>query len=85
MLHNGAGLISYIDYATGPLRVGGIPGNPSTGTLCEINDPVGRWGLPHSPDPRFTSDTSWPTIHTATGYPVGIPNVAPPQVTRTAP
>lgn len=77
VLHNGAGLINYIDYTTGRFRVGGIAGNPNTGTLCELNDPVGRWGLVHSPDPRFTTDTAWPTVSTSTGYPVGIPTVAP--------
>jgi hypothetical protein len=80
VLNGTGGLINYIDYATGRFRVGGIPGNPASGTLCEINDPVGRWGKPHSPDPRFTSDTNWPTISTATGYPVGIPRVAPPAI-----
>jgi hypothetical protein len=80
VLNGTGGLINYIDYATGRFRVGGIPGNPTTGTLCEINDPVGRWGKAHSPDPRFTSDTSWPTISTATAYPVGIPRVAPPAI-----
>jgi hypothetical protein len=78
VLNGTGGLISYIDYATGRFRVGGIPGSATTGTLCEINDPVGRFGLPHSPDPRFTCDYNNPTITTATGYPVGIPNVAPP-------
>lgn len=78
VLNGAGGLINYIDYATGRFRVGGIPGNPTSGTLCEINDPVGRFGLPHSPDPRFTCDYNNPTITTSTGYPVGIPNVAPP-------
>ena len=78
VLNGTGGLINYIDYATGRFRVGGIRGNPTTGTLCEINDPVGRFGLPHSPDPRFTCDYTNPTITTSTGYPVGIPNVAPP-------
>jgi hypothetical protein len=85
VLMGGAGLINYIDYTgtvlpgnvPGRFRVGGTPGDPNTGTLCELNDPVGRWGTIHSPDPRFTTDTSWPTVYTATGYPVGIPLVAP--------
>ncbi|MHB8069308.1 MAG: hypothetical protein ACYDIC_15560 [Desulfobaccales bacterium] len=79
-LFGGAGLINYIDYATGRFRVGGIAGNPNTGTLCEINDPVGRFGKPHSPDPRFSADTENPTIVCASGYPAGIPNVAPPAI-----
>ena len=54
VLNNTGGLINYIDYATGRFRVGGSPGDPNSGTLCEINDPVGRYGKAHSPDPRFT-------------------------------
>ena len=77
VLNNTGGLINYIDYATGRFRVGGIRNSATTGILCEINDPVGRYGKWHSPDPRFTADTNWPTITTATGYPVGIPNVGP--------
>ena len=87
-LHDGAGLINYIDYdgtvlpghIPGRFRVGGIPGDPNTGTLCEINDPVGRFGAAHSPDPRFSADTENPTIVCASGYPAGIPNVAPPAI-----
>jgi hypothetical protein len=70
-----SGYINYIDYATGRFRVGGTMGDAASGTLCEINDPVGRFGLAHSPDPRFTCDYNNPTITTATGYPCGIPNV----------
>jgi len=78
-----SGIINYIDYLHGRFRVGGIIGNPLSGTLCEINDPItapdgaGRFGLRHSPDPRFTADTTNPTITTATGYPCGLPRVAP--------
>ena len=63
VLNGAGGLINYIDYATGRFRVGGIPGNPTSGTLCEINDPVGRFGKPHSPDPRFTCDYQQPDDH----------------------
>jgi hypothetical protein len=85
-LNAGSGYINYIDYdgsvlgMPGRFRVGGTMGDPTTGTLCELNDPVGRWGAAHSPDSRFTSDTNNPTISTATGYPVGIPTVAPPGI-----
>jgi hypothetical protein len=74
----GAGAINHIDYATGRFRVGGRPGDPTSGTLVEINDPVGRFGLAHSPDPRFSADTANATVHASTGYPMGIPRVAPP-------
>lgn len=82
-LNSGSGIINFIDYTAGRFRVGGIIGNPLSGTLCEINDPItapdgaGRFGLRHSPDPRFTSDTNNPTISTSTGYPCGLPRVAP--------
>jgi hypothetical protein len=82
----GAGYINFIDYdgtvlgMPGRFRVGGIMGNFTTGTLCELNDPVGRFGAAHSPDPRFSADTENPTITTANGYPVGIPTVAPPGI-----
>lgn len=87
-LHGGAGLINYIDHAgtvlpghiPGRFRVGGIENDPNTGTLCEINDPVGRFGAAHSPDPRFSADTENPTIVCASGYPAGIPTVAPPGI-----
>lgn len=78
-LNGGSGLINYIDYDgsvlgnPGRFCVGGLAGDPTTGTIIEINDPVGRFGVAHSPDPRFTADTNNPTISTASGYPVGIP------------
>lgn len=74
------GYINAIDYATGRFRVGGLMGDMTRGTLCEINDPVGRFGLKHSPDQRFSSDTNNPTVIAATGFPVCIPRVAPPGV-----
>lgn len=88
-LNSGAGIINFIDYAAGRFRVGGIIGDQNSGTLCEINDPIlvnaaapgipagGRFGKQHSPDPRFTADTNNPTISTSTGYPCGLPRVAP--------
>lgn len=71
-----SGYINFIDYSTGRFRIGGIMGDANTGLLCEINDPVGRFGLIHSPDRRFTADTSNPTITASTGYPVCIPRVS---------
>ena len=79
-LNSGQGIVNYIDYATGRFRVGGQIGNANSGALVEINDPVGRWGKVHSPDPRFTTDTGNPTVHAATGFPMGIPRVAPPAI-----
>lgn len=91
-LNNHGGYINFIDYANGRFRVGGkigdvncIAGQPGggptcTGSLVEINDPVGRYGLIHSPDQRFSADTGNPTITAATGYPVCIPRTAPPGV-----
>jgi len=75
-LNGQGGYINFIDYAAGRFYVGGTMGT-ATGTQVEINDPVGRYGKIHSPDQRFTSDTSNPTITAATGYPVCIPRVSP--------
>jgi hypothetical protein len=83
-LNTGAGFINFIDYDAGELRVGGLPGDPSTGARVRINDPVvdgtqsGRFSKGLSPDPRFTVDQENPTIISATGYPMCLPRVAPP-------
>ncbi len=79
----GFGVINYIysnDDPVNPGRfeVGGAPGVAGTGALLELNDPVGRFGHPRSPDPRFSADTGNPTIAAASGYPVGIPDVSDP-------
>jgi K319-like protein len=80
-LNLGQGIVNYIDYATGTMHVG----CPTLGTACaagvgarvQLNDPVGRFGRPMSPDPRWTADTDNPTIRAKTGYPMCIPRVAP--------
>lgn len=72
-----SGIINHINYANGSFRVGGVIGNPNSGCLVQINDPVGRFGKIHSRDQRFTCDTNNPTISAATGYPVGIPRFDP--------
>jgi K319-like protein len=78
----GAGPVRCIDHASGALYVGGAPApGPCSavhGARVRIDDPVGRYGLPHSPDPRFTADTGNPTIRAVTGYPVCVPRLAPP-------
>ncbi len=92
-LNAGAGIITCIDYTNGSFRVGGTidpltsacPAIGATGALVQINDPVGRYGKPHSPDQRFSSDTANPTIHHATGYPACIPRVAPPLIDEDCP
>jgi hypothetical protein len=81
----GFGLINFIypnNHATHPGRfeIGGTPGVSLTGAICELNDPVGRFGPARSPDPRFTADTANPTICAASGYPVGIPDSTNPGV-----
>lgn len=82
-LNLGAGKIACIDYSTGFLYVGGATAAPgqacsaANGARVQINDPIGRWGLPHSPDPRFTGDTGNTTIHAATGYPMCVPRTDP--------
>jgi hypothetical protein len=84
-LDAGAGAVRCIDHATGFVYVGGAPPAPgapgcsaANGARVRIDDPLGRYGLAHSPDPRFTADTSNPTVRTATGFPLCVPRVAPP-------
>jgi hypothetical protein len=82
-LNIGVGTIGCIDYVGGFLHVGGVeaqPGQacgPANGARVQMNDPVGRFGAAHSPDPRFTADTNNPTMHAATGYPVCVPRSDP--------
>ena len=83
-LNIGSGKINCIDYQNSFLYVGGDPSQPCTlangapnGARIQINDPVGRWGQKHSPDPRFSGDTNNTTVHASSGYPVCVPRVAP--------
>jgi hypothetical protein len=83
-LNAGAGKITCIDYANGFLYVGGTPVAPAqqgcvlaNGVRVQINDPIGRWGKAHSPDPRFSGDTNNTTIHAASGYPMCVPRTDP--------
>lgn len=78
--NGGVGFITAIDYAKGRFEVNGALNTLGTGTVVEINDPVGRFGLAHSPDPRFTADTDNPTVVSGNGYPMGLPTVAPPGI-----
>jgi hypothetical protein len=78
--NGGQGFITFIDYAKGRFEVGGTLGVQNTGTVIEINDPTGRYGKPHSPDPRWSVDNENPTIATGNAYPMCIPRVAPPAV-----
>jgi hypothetical protein len=86
-LNAGAGKITCIDYTAGALYVGGTNLAAGTtacaaanGTRVIINDPIGRYGKAHSPDPRFSADTNNTTIHAGSGYPMCIPRSAPPAV-----
>jgi hypothetical protein len=84
--NGGAGFINCIDYAKGRFEVGGTPstlpggtcGPTPSGTVIELNDPTGRYGFAHSPDPRWSVDPDNPTISSANGYPMGVPKVPPP-------
>ena len=75
--NGGAGAITFIDYAKGRFEVGGQLNTPGTGTVIEINDPTGRYGWAHSPDPRWSVDADNPTITAGNGYPMCIPRFAP--------
>ncbi len=78
--NGGVEFITEIDYAKGRFEVNGTLNTLGTGTVVEVNDPVGRFGLAHSPDPRFTADTDNPTVASGNGYPMGIPTVVPPAI-----
>ena len=67
---------NYVGRAAGKTMPLGCSSHGSA-TLIQINDPIGRWGLVHSPDPRFSGDTNNTTIHAATGYPMCVPRVDP--------
>jgi hypothetical protein len=83
--NGGAGVITFIDYAKSRFEVGGQLNTPGTGTLIEINDPSGRYGFAHSPDPRWSVDPDNPTITAGNGYPMCIPRVAPPKIDLSCP
>ena len=89
-LAGGAGFISFIDYALGEMRVGGILNDPGcaqggtaltnplcTGARVRIDDPAGRYGRANSPDVRFTVDADNPTIAAGTGFPICLPRTDP--------
>ncbi|MCX6549042.1 MAG: hypothetical protein NTW40_13530 [Acidobacteria bacterium] len=76
-LQSGQGFINFMDYANGELRVGGVMGDPTTGTRLKINDPSGRFAPAYTLDPRFTIDSENPTIRSETGYPMGFPHFDP--------
>jgi hypothetical protein len=94
-LHNeianiSSGFIRSIDYGTGELCVGASSVPLGPGVSCappdmrvRLNDPPpSRFSSANqpSPDVRFTVDQDNPTIHAKTGYPMCVPNVAPPGV-----
>ena len=70
------GVITSIDYGKGQLHVGSGLGAADQ-AVVEINDPLGRFGLKHSPDERFSVDEENPTIHAMTGYPMCVPRTDP--------
>jgi hypothetical protein len=86
-LMSGQGFITFIDYLTGELRVGGVLNDPScvpgtvsaacSGQRVKINDPIGRFGRAWSPDVRFGIDEENPTIRAATGFPMCVPRTDP--------
>ena len=70
------GYINDIDYVKGELLIGSALGF-KTGARVRINDPIGRYGMAHSPDVRFTSDAQNPTIAARSGFPMCIPRNDP--------
>lgn len=86
--NGGAGFITCIDYVHGRFEVGGklstnangSCGATATGTIVEINDPTGRYGWAHSPDPRFSVDPDNPTVAAGNGFPMCLPRYTPPKI-----
>jgi hypothetical protein len=86
-LQTGSGFVTFIDYVTGELRVGGVLNDPNcipgaVNTLCsgqrvKLNDPLGRFGRAWSPDVRFTIDEDNATVRAATGFPMCVPRTDP--------
>jgi hypothetical protein len=90
-LNSGAGYVSFINYATGEMEVGGKPGVAGTGARLRINDPAnatsgsgGRFGRAMTPDDRFQVDQDNPTILAETGFPMCIPRSDPAGATPDA-
>lgn len=82
-LNASSGFIRSINYAVGEMCVGANPLPVATcaapDTRVRINDPTQAYGANNtSPDTRFSVDADNPTIHAQTGYPMCLPNVAPP-------
>lgn len=80
-----SGIVTFLDYTDGFLRINGIPGSPLSGTIIRLNDPDSvhtiQQGLgcdatmPNcSADVRFTGDLENYTFNFATGYPLCIPS-----------
>ncbi|HEX7288668.1 MAG TPA: hypothetical protein VF532_20960, partial [Candidatus Angelobacter sp.] len=72
-LNLGSGFIDSIDYTKGELHImnsGGV-------SRVQINDPIGRFGLAHSPDTRFTMDEDNPTVRSITAFPMCVQRTDP--------
>jgi hypothetical protein len=79
------GVVTFMDFTDGYLRLNGNANDPSTGVMVRLNDPIGRYTVQQglgcqpgsqncSPDPRFTSDPDNYTEAYSTGYPVCLPS-----------
>jgi hypothetical protein len=64
------GTITSISTATGHFTIG------VSNIDCVLNDPTGRYGLPHTGNELWTVDPDNPSIHTTNGYPVCIQRAA---------
>ena len=79
----GSGIVKSIDYKTGRMLVDNGLGKTM---IVAINDPLGRFGRPTSPDVRFSVDDQNPTVHAGTGYPMCIPrSLTDPALTNKVP
>jgi len=81
------GVVTFIDYTDGYVRLDGAVGDSTTGVMVRFNDPDSRHSIQQglgcnggpncSADPRFTLDPDNYTISFSTGYPAGIPSTVP--------
>src|SRR2546423_1703734 len=83
-----SGVVTFIDFTDGYVRLNGNPGDPTTGLMVRLDDPTGRHTVQQglgcastafncSPDPRFTEDPDNYTQSFSTGYPLCIPSTVP--------
>src|SRR5437763_9827749 len=83
-----SGVVTYINFTDGYVRLNGNPGDATTGVMVRLDDPTGRHSVQQGlgcastafnciPDPPFTEDPDNHTQSFSTAYPLRIPSTAP--------